>query len=53
MKASVVIPYFDRFDHLEQTLQAISNQSLSKNDYEIIVIDDGSNQSIEKRILIT
>lgn len=50
MKASVIIPYYDRFDHLEQTLQAALTQSLSKNDYEIIVIDDGSSQSIEKRV---
>lgn len=50
MKASVIIPYYDRFDHLLQTLHAVSIQSLSNNDYEIIVIDDGSSQSIEKRI---
>lgn len=48
MKASVIIPYYERFHHLEQTLQAISSQS--EKDYEIIVIDDGSSQSIEKRI---
>lgn len=48
MKASVIIPYYERFHHLEQTLQAISSQS--EKDYEIIVIDDGSSQSIEKLI---
>lgn len=44
----MIIPYYQRFDHLEQTLLAISSQS--EKDYEIIVIDDGSSQSIEKRI---
>lgn len=50
MKVSVIIPYYERFDRLQQTLDAILNQSICTEDYEIIVIDDGSSQSIEKLI---
>jgi glycosyltransferase involved in cell wall biosynthesis len=50
MKASVIIPYYERLEHLRLTLQALSTQSLSLSDYEIIVVDDGSTHSIETLI---
>lgn len=46
MKASVIIPYRDRSDHLQLVIEALTNQSMNANDYEIIVVDDGSIQPI-------
>lgn len=43
MKVSIVIPTYNRSDVLiNKTLPAFGNQAFDKNDYEIIVIDDGS-----------
>jgi glycosyltransferase involved in cell wall biosynthesis len=50
MKASVIIPYWNRKEHLLLTLDAILNQSMTLQSYEVIVIDDGSDQSIENLI---
>ncbi|MBE3114054.1 MAG: glycosyltransferase [Actinobacteria bacterium] len=41
-KASIIIPTFNRFKLLCMTLDSLSNQSVDKNDYEVIIIDDGS-----------
>lgn len=43
MKLSVVIPTFRRADILKKTLKSLHNQTMPKKDYEIIVVDDGSN----------
>lgn len=40
--ASVILPYYNQFDEIEQVLKGFSNQSLSKSKYEIIIVDDGS-----------
>lgn len=42
MQLSVVIPTFERSEILKMTLGALVEQSLSKKDYEVIVVDDGS-----------
>ncbi|MGB8643706.1 MAG: sugar transferase [Anaerolineae bacterium] len=42
MRASVVIPAFNAASTIERCLQAVSAQSISATDYEIIVVDDGS-----------
>lgn len=39
---SVVIPTFDRLDRIRRVLEALSRQDYSRDDYEIIVISDGS-----------
>ena len=45
MNVSIVIPTYNRKPILKKCLNALENQKLSKNvgDYEIIVVDDGSN----------
>ncbi|RNC84985.1 MAG: glycosyltransferase family 2 protein [Winogradskyella sp.] len=44
---SVVIPLYNKEDYIERTLRSVINQSF--NDYEIIVINDGStDKSLEK-----
>src|SRR2546428_9692631 len=42
---SVVIPTFNRAESLQSTLQSLVDQSLSKDDYEVIVVNDGSTDS--------
>lgn len=42
MKASVIVPTHNRPEKLAQTLACLSNQALGTDDYEIIVVDDGS-----------
>lgn len=43
MKLSVVIPTRSRYNNLIQVLEALSNQTLNKSEYEVIVSDDNSN----------
>ncbi len=42
MRASIIIPYFARPRHLQLALKALALQTISQNDFEIIVVDDGS-----------
>ncbi|MDD2485923.1 MAG: glycosyltransferase [bacterium] len=39
---SVIIPTFNRAAILEKVLFSFDNQSLPANEYEVIVVDDGS-----------
>ncbi|WP_314576429.1 RNA-guided endonuclease TnpB family protein [Enterococcus gilvus] len=41
-KISVVIPTYNREQLLIETLRSLKNQSLSKENFEVIVVDDGS-----------
>ncbi|MBT6069147.1 glycosyltransferase family 2 protein [Candidatus Peregrinibacteria bacterium] len=43
MKISVVIPTFERADILKLTLESLIHQTLKRDEYEVIVVDDGSN----------
>ncbi len=47
VKVSVVIPFGCRVEHLKNTLQSLSNQSLSKKEYEVIVVDDDSGENVK------
>lgn len=42
MILSVVIPSRDRAENLFHTIEALKNQTLSKTEYEVIVVDDNS-----------
>lgn len=42
MKASVIVPVYNQYDALLKTLYAFSVQSSKKENYEVIVVDDGS-----------
>src|SRR5579883_3479281 len=48
MVLSVVIPTFNRADILKECLQALQHQNLPQEDYEIIVVDDGSTDETRK-----
>ena len=43
---SVVIPVFDKLDVLHTVLSFFGKQSFSRNDFEVIVVDDGSVERI-------
>ncbi|MEV6689905.1 glycosyltransferase [Micromonospora sp. NPDC051196] len=42
MKLSVVIPTYNRSDILRLTLESLVHQDLDHDDYEVLVVDDGS-----------
>lgn len=42
---SVVIPTYNRIDLLRKTLESLSQQSLDKSLFEVIIVDDGSNDN--------
>ena len=42
---SVIIPFFNRIDWLEEAVDSVLNQSYSN--YEIIVVNDGSTENID------
>ena len=42
IKASVIIPNYDRADALPQTLLALAGQTVPFDQFEVVVVDDGS-----------
>jgi GT2 family glycosyltransferase len=42
MRASVIISTYNRADALEPTLDALAHQDMPADDYEVLVVDDGS-----------
>lgn len=45
---SVVIPAYNRSQKLREALLSLSNQTVSQDEYEIIVVDDGSTDDTKK-----
>src|SRR6185295_15846913 len=50
MKLSVIIPTHDRYETLANTLAALAEQSLSADEFEVLVVDDGSREETRERI---
>lgn len=46
VKASVIIPTHNRQDKLVETIACLKRQQLEETEYEIIVVDDGSNPAV-------
>lgn len=42
MKLSIIVPVYNVSNYVEQCLLSLVNQTLNHDDYEIIVVDDGS-----------
>jgi len=51
MKLSVIIPSYNRLDNLDLCLEKLSRQTLGRENFEIIIIDDGSDNYEEKIIV--
>jgi len=50
MKISVIIPTYNRKERLTACLSAIWSQDFNKNEYEVIVVDDGSEDGTKEMI---
>ncbi len=51
MKVSVIIPIFDESDVIQSCLSSLEKQTLK--DFEVIVVDDGSNEKFDLKQLIS
>jgi GT2 family glycosyltransferase len=49
LEISVVIPTYRRWDRLQQTLEALEQQTLAKDRFEVIISDDGSGDGTKER----
>lgn len=47
MQISVIIPTRNRHDKLKRTIELLQKQTLDEDDYEIIIVDDGSTPPVE------
>lgn len=47
MKASVVIPVYNQAERLKLVLKAFDWQQMDKGEFEVIIVDDGSNDDID------
>ncbi|MDD7887613.1 glycosyltransferase [Flavivirga sp. 57AJ16] len=45
MKLSIVIPVYNVEDYISRCIDSLLNQNLNTDDYEIIIVDDGSTDS--------
>lgn len=50
MNLSVIIPTYNRRQSLERTLDALCHQTLSKDQYDIIIISDGSSDGTDEMV---
>ncbi|MDY6863853.1 MAG: glycosyltransferase [Thermodesulfobacteriota bacterium] len=50
MRASVIVPFYNNHDTILTCLQSIKEQDFIKDDYEIIVVDDGSHGDTGKLV---
>tara|TARA_Y100000310_G_C20621976_1_gene783861 strand:+ start:465 stop:1223 length:759 start_codon:yes stop_codon:yes gene_type:complete len=50
MKASVIIPVYNAEKYISETLDSALDQNISKNNYEIVIVNDGSTDKTEKKI---
>jgi len=46
-KLSVIIPTHNRIDKLEDTIEGLRRQTILSNDYEVVVVDDGSTSPVK------
>lgn len=47
MKLSIIIPYYNGEQWIAKCLDSLLHQDLAPDDYEIIIVDDGSTHGIE------
>ena len=50
IKLSVVIPTYNKPEIIKMTLESLEKQTLSKNQFEVVVIDDGSSVKVQRQI---
>jgi len=47
---SVIIPTYDRLDEIQELLESLKIQSLEKEKFEVLIVDDGSTDKTEEYI---
>ncbi len=47
IKLSVIVPTYNRNRKLQTTVETLSRQTFPADDYEIIVVDDGSTEPVK------
>lgn len=47
IKYSIIIPVYNDLEDLSKVLQALNNQTIDRDTYEIIVVDNGSTEPVE------
>ena len=47
---SVIVPTYNRADEIIELLDSLEKQTISKNDFEVIIVDDGSTDNTENII---
>ncbi len=50
MKLSVLIPMYNAESFIERCLESLMNQNISKQDYEVLVFNDGSNDTCKNKV---
>ena len=46
MKVSIIIPTHNRLEKLRETVERLRGQDFPTEDYEIVIVDDGSNPPV-------
>ncbi|MCK0473052.1 glycosyltransferase [Halalkalibacter sp. APA_J-10(15)] len=46
-KISVIVPTFNKLNELSLTLNSLINQTVSKEDFEVVIADDGSSEDVK------
>ena len=49
---SVIIPVYNDTERLKRCLGALENQTYPKNLYEVVVVDNGSDDNVEGLVLL-
>lgn len=50
LKASIIIPHYNQHEDLELCITTLLNQTVPREDYEIILIDNGSTKKVKSSI---
>ena len=49
-KVSVIVPMYNRCDDSLRCIESLINQNFSFNEFEVLLIDDGSKDDTEVRV---
>ncbi|HEX9058759.1 MAG TPA: glycosyltransferase [Clostridia bacterium] len=50
MKCSIIVPYYNRREHLANTLKSLNQQDFDVKDFEVILVEDGSHDFDQEMI---
>jgi glycosyltransferase involved in cell wall biosynthesis len=48
MKISVIIPTYNRSHYITKTIESFANQSISRSNYEILVVNNNSKDNTQE-----